>query len=84
MLGILALLMFLAVGMTSLIDFTWSNWQVMFVAVLVSISVFSWHGVTLAEAQTCSFSDARHGNRGCAFVWSIWWTCLTFALFAYT
>ena len=59
MLGILALLMFLAVGMTSLIDFTWSNWQVMFVAVLVSISVFSWHGVTLAEAAKLAPSQMR-------------------------
>ena len=59
MLGILALLMFLAVGMTSLIDFTWSNWEVMFVAVLVSISVFSWHGVTLAEAAKLAPSQMR-------------------------
>jgi len=59
MLGVLALLMFLAVGMTSLIDFTWSNWQVMFVAVLVSVSVFSWHGVTLAEAAKLAPSQMR-------------------------
>ncbi len=59
MLGILALLMFLAVGMTSFIDFTWSNWQVTFVAVLVSISVFSWHGVTLAEAAKLAPSSMR-------------------------
>ena len=59
MLAILALLMFLAVGMTSLIDFTWSNWRVTFVAVVVSISLFSWHGVTLAQAAKLAPSSMR-------------------------
>ena len=59
MLGILALLMFLAVGITSLFDSTWLKWQVTFVAVLVSISVFSWHGVTLAEAAKLAPSKMR-------------------------
>ena len=46
MLGILALLMFVAAGLTSCFDASWSTWQVLLVAVLVSASVFSWHGVT--------------------------------------
>ena len=59
MLGILALLMFVAVGLTSRFDASWSHWQVLLVAVLVSASVFSWHGVTLAEAARLAPSSMR-------------------------
>jgi len=50
MLGLLALLMFVAVGLTSLFEPSWPRWQVTLVAICVSLTVFSWHGVTLAEA----------------------------------
>ena len=59
MLGILALLMFVAAGLTSRFDASWSTWQVLLVAVLVSTSVFSWHGVTLAEAARLAPSSMR-------------------------
>ena len=59
MLGILALLMFVAAGLTSRFDGSWSTWQVLLVAVLVSASVFSWHGVTLAEAARLAPSSMR-------------------------
>ena len=59
MLGILALLMFVAAGLTSRFDASWSTWQVLLVAVLVSTSVFSWHGVTLAEAARLAPSTMR-------------------------
>ena len=59
MLSILALLMFVAVGLTSRFDALWSYWQVLLVAVLVSASVFSWHGVTLAEAARLAPSSMR-------------------------
>ena len=59
MLGILALLMFVAAGLTSCFDASWSTWQVLLVAVLVSASVFSWHGVTLAEAARLAPSSMR-------------------------
>lgn len=64
MLGILALLMFLAVGLTSLFDASWSRWQVTVVAALVSISVFSWHGVALAEAAKLAPSSMRAAITG--------------------
>ena len=59
MLGILALLMFVAAGLTSCFDASWPTWQVLLVAVLVSASVFSWHGVTLAEAARLAPSSMR-------------------------
>ena len=59
MLGILALLMFVAVALTSRFNASWSTWQVVLVAVLVSASVFSWHGVTLAEAARLAPSSMR-------------------------
>ena len=59
MLSILAFLMFLAVGLTSLFDASWSSWQVTLVAAIVSISVFSWHGVALAEAAKIAPSSIR-------------------------
>ena len=59
MLGILALLMFGAAGLTSCFDASWSTWHVLLVAVLVSASVFSWHGVTLAEAARLAPASMR-------------------------
>ena len=50
MLGFLAILMFLAVSGVALFSPIWADWQVTLVAIVVSASVFSWHGVTLAEA----------------------------------
>ena len=64
MLGFLALLMFFAVYLTGLFDPLWPRWQVTLVAVFVSISVFSWHGVTLAEAVKLAPPSLRGGVTG--------------------
>ena len=64
MLSILAFLMFLAVFLTSFFDASWSSWQVTLVAALVSISVFSWHGVALAEAAKLAPSSMRASVTG--------------------
>ena len=64
MLSILAFLMFLAVCLTSFFDASWSIWQVTLVAALVSISVFSWHGVALAEAAKLAPSSMRASVTG--------------------
>ena len=50
MLGTLAMAMCLTVGLTSLFNESWALWQVTVVAAGVSATVFSWHGVLLAEA----------------------------------
>jgi len=50
MLGLLALSMFIANGFTSAFDADWETWQITLVAAAISATVFSWHGVTLAEA----------------------------------
>ena len=49
-LGFLALGMFVAVSFTSLFDSTWNVWQITLVAAGVTATVFSWHGIVLAEA----------------------------------
>ena len=49
-LGFLALGMFVAVSFTSLFDSTWNDWQITLVAAGVTATVFSWHGIVLAEA----------------------------------
>ena len=49
-LGLLALGMYVAVSFTSLFDSTWNDWQIALVAAGVTATVFSWHGVVLAEA----------------------------------
>ena len=64
MLSILAFFMFLAVCLTSFFDASWSSWQVTLVAALVSISVFSWHGVALAEAAKLAPSSMRASVTG--------------------
>ena len=64
MLSILAFLMFLAVCLTSFFDASWSIWQVTLVATFVSISVFSWHGVALAEAAKLAPSSMRASVTG--------------------
>ena len=49
-LGFLALGMFVAVSLTSLFDSNWNDWQITLVAAGVTATVFSWHGIVLAEA----------------------------------
>ena len=50
MLGFLAIMMFLGVSSVALFSPAWADWEVTLVAIVVAASVFSWHGVTLAEA----------------------------------
>ena len=64
MLGLLALLMFLAVALTSSFDSSWAAWQITLVAIGVSITVFSWHGVTLAEAARLAPDSMRGAVTG--------------------
>ena len=49
-LGFLALGMFITVSFTSLFDSTWNYWQITLVSAGVTATVFSWHGIVLAEA----------------------------------
>ncbi|MDC1383343.1 MFS transporter [Candidatus Puniceispirillum sp.] len=49
-LGFLALGMFVTVSLTSLFDSTWNDWQITLIAAGVTATVFSWHGIVLAEA----------------------------------
>jgi nitrate/nitrite transporter NarK len=50
MLAVLALAMAASVGLTGLFDENWPVWQITLVSAAVSATVFSWHGVLLAEA----------------------------------
>ena len=64
MLGFLAILMFLAVSGVALFSPIWADWQVTLVAIVVSASVFSWHGVTLAEAARLAPASMRGAVTG--------------------
>ena len=64
MLGFLAILMFFSVSAVSLFSPVWAHWQVTLVAIAVSASVFSWHGVTLAEAARLAPTSMRGAVTG--------------------
>lgn len=64
MLGVLALAMGVAIGLTSLIDESWAVWQVTAVATGVTATVFSWHGVMLSEAARLAPSNMRGAVTG--------------------
>ena len=64
MLGFLAILMFFAVSCVALFSPIWTDWQVTLVAIAVSASVFSWHGVTLAEAARLAPTSMRGAVTG--------------------
>ena len=73
MLGLLALLMFVANGFTSAFNPDWATWQITLVAAAISATVFSWHGVTLAEVgETGTTIKARGRYRGCIMFWPMW------------
>ena len=64
MLGMLAILMFISVSLVSLFSPVWAYWQITLVAIAVSASVFSWHGVTLAEAARLAPASMRGAVTG--------------------
>jgi MFS family permease len=64
MLGLLALSMFIANGFTSAFDADWETWQITLVATAISATVFSWHGVTLAEAARLAPASMRGAVTG--------------------
>jgi len=64
MLGLLAVLMFFSVSAVSLFSPVWAYWQITLVAIAVSASVFSWHGVTLAEAARLAPTSMRGAVTG--------------------
>ena len=64
MLGSLALAMGIAVGLASLISSDWPVWQATLVATGVSSTVFSWHGVMLAEASRLAPDSMRGAVTG--------------------
>lgn len=64
MLGALAMAMGIAIGMISFIDETWAVWQVTLVAACVSATVFSWHGIMLAEASRLAPNSMRSAVTG--------------------
>ena len=64
MLGLLALLMFVSNCFVSLFDTDWQNWQITLAAAGISASVFSWHGVTLAEVSRKAPKSMRGSATG--------------------
>jgi len=64
MLAALALAMAVAVGLTSLFDETWTVLQITLVSSVVSATVFSWHGVLLAEAVRLAPGSMRGAVTG--------------------
>ena len=64
MLGLLALLMFVANGFTSAFNPDWATWQITLVAAAISATVFSWHGVTLAEVARLAPPSKRGAVTG--------------------
>ena len=64
MLGFLAIMMFLGVSSVALFSPVWADWEVTLVAIVVSASVFSWHGVTLAEAARLAPASMRGAVTG--------------------
>ena len=63
-LGLMALGMFVTVSFVSLFNSTWDNWQIMLIAASVAATVFSWHGVVLAEAVRLSPTSMRGAVTG--------------------
>ena len=64
MLGFLAIFMFIAVSLTSMFSANWPTWLIVLVSASVSATVFSWHGVTLAEAARLAPSSMRGAVTG--------------------
>jgi len=63
-LGSLALAMYVSVSLTSLFNENWYDWQILLVAVFVTGTVFSWHGVVLAEAVRLAPNKMRGAVTG--------------------
>jgi sugar phosphate permease len=64
MLGLLAIFMFITVSLTSMFNANWASWFIVVVSAGVSATVFSWHGVTLAEAARLAPSSMRGAVTG--------------------
>jgi MFS family permease len=64
MLAVLALGMAVTVGLSSLFDETWEVWQVTLISAAVSATVFSWHGVILAETVRLAPESMRGALTG--------------------
>lgn len=64
MLAVLALAMAVTVGLTGLFDSSWSKSMIILVAAGVSATVFSWHGVLLAEAVRLAPDSMRGAVTG--------------------
>ena len=64
MLGFLAIFMFITVSLTGMFSANWASWIIVVVSISVSATVFSWHGVTLAEAARLAPSSMRGAVTG--------------------
>ena len=64
MLGLLAIFMFITVSLTGMFSDNWASWLIVVVSASVSATVFSWHGVTLAEAARLAPSSMRGAVTG--------------------
>ena len=64
MLGFLAIFMFITVSLTGMFSAHWASWVIVVVSISVSATVFSWHGVTLAEAARLAPSSMRGAVTG--------------------
>ena len=64
MLGFLAIFMFITVSLTGMFSANWASWVIVVVSTSVSATVFSWHGVTLAEAARLAPSSMRGAVTG--------------------
>ena len=64
MLAVLALAMAASVGLTGLFDENWPVWKITFVSAAVSATVFSWHGVLLAETVRLAPDTMRGAATG--------------------
>ena len=64
MLGLLAIFMFITVSLTGMLSASWAYWLIVVVSASVCATVFSWHGVTLAEAARLAPSSMRGAVTG--------------------
>jgi nitrate/nitrite transporter NarK len=64
MLAVLALAMAITIGLTSLFDENWPVWMITLVSAAVSATVFSWHGVLLAETVRLAPDSMRGAVTG--------------------
>ena len=64
MLGFLAIFMFITVSLTGMFSANWASWVIVVVSISVSATVFSWHGVTLAEAARLAPSSMKGAVTG--------------------